>query len=260
MSGVTIELDVRDGVAVLAFNRPDAGNGINLELGTALRDATAAVANDASVRALLLRGTGKNFCVGGDLKHFASLGDGIAPALRELADLLHESVLTIHGLQVPVVTAVQGNAAGAGMSLSLLGDVCVASRSARFRMAYTAIGFTPDGGGSWMLPRLVGPRVAADLVLTNRTLDAEEAQQLGIVSRIVEDDALQSESEALVAQLADGPTGAFGHTKRLLAASPTATFEAQLEAESISISSRAGEPEGQEGLAAFLEKRAPKFR
>lgn len=257
---MTIELDVRDGVAVLAFNRPDAGNGINLELGRDFRDATAQVAGDASVRALLIRGNGKNFCVGGDLKHFSSLGDGITPALRELADLLHESVLTVHGLAVPVVTAVQGNAAGAGMSLSLLGDVCVAARSARFRMAYTAIGFTPDGGGSWMLPRLVGPRVAADLVLTNRTLDADEAQRLGIVSRIVDDDALQSEAEALVQQLADGPTSAFGHTKGLLAASATATFEDQLAAESISISTRAGEPEGQEGLAAFLEKRQPRFR
>jgi 2-(1,2-epoxy-1,2-dihydrophenyl)acetyl-CoA isomerase len=257
---VTIELDIRDGVAVLAFNRPDAGNGINLEFGTDLRDASAKVAADASVRALLIRGNGKNFCVGGDLKHFASLGDGITPALRELADLLHESVLNIHGLTVPVVTAVQGNAAGAGFSLSLLGDVCVAARSAKFRMAYTAIGFTPDGGSSWMLPRLVGPRVAADLSLTNRTLDAEEAQRLGLVSRIVDDDALVPDSEALVQQLTDGPTGAFGYTKRLLAESPGATFEAQLDAESISISTRAGEPEGQEGLAAFLEKRPPKFR
>jgi 2-(1,2-epoxy-1,2-dihydrophenyl)acetyl-CoA isomerase len=257
---VTIELDVRDGVAVLALNRPDAGNGINLELGRDLRDATTKIAADASVRAVLFRGNGKNFCVGGDLKHFASLGNDITPALRELADLLHESVLNIHGLTVPVVTAVQGNAAGAGFSLSLLGDVSVAGRSTRFRMAYTAIGFTPDGGSSWMLPRLVGSRVAADLSLTNRSLDAEEAQRLGLVSRIVDDDALLSESEALAQQLADGPRSAFGHTKRLLAASPTATFEDQLDAESISISTRAGETEGQEGLAAFLEKRPPKFR
>jgi 2-(1,2-epoxy-1,2-dihydrophenyl)acetyl-CoA isomerase len=257
---VTIELDIKDGVAVLAFNRPDAGNGINLEFGNDLRDATSAVASDAAVRALLIRGNGKNFCVGGDLKHFASVGDRITPALRELADLLHESVLTIHGLTVPVVTAVQGNAAGAGFSLALLGDVCLAASSARFRLAYTAIGFTPDGGGSWMLPRLVGPRVAADLALTNRTLDAEEALRLGIVSRVVPDDALTSEAEGLVQQLAEGPTSAFAHTKRLLAASPNATLEQQLEQESISISTRAGEPEGQEGLAAFLEKRAPKFR
>ena len=111
-----------------------------------------------------------------------------------------------------------------------------------------------------MLPRLVGPRIAADLALTNRMLDADEAQRIGIVSRVVEDDALQGEAEALVQQLADGPTGAFSATKRLLAASPTATFEDQLEQESISISTRAGEPEGQEGIAAFVAKRPPKFR
>ena len=256
---MTIELDVRDGVATLALNRPEAANGIDLQLGEALRDATASVASDASVRALLFRGNGKNFCVGGDLKFFSSQGDQITPALRGLADLLHESVLTIANLSIPVVTAVQGNAAGAGMSLALLGDICVAARSARFRMAYTAIGFTPDGGSSWMLPRLVGPRVTADLMLTNRSLDAEEARSLGIVSRVVDDDALDSEAETLVRELADGPTNAFAHTKRLLAASPTSTFEAQLDAESISISTRAGEAEGQEGLASFLEKRPPKY-
>jgi 2-(1,2-epoxy-1,2-dihydrophenyl)acetyl-CoA isomerase len=257
---VTIELDITDGVAVLAFNRPDAGNGINLEFGNDLRAAAMQIAADPSVRSVLIRGNGKNFCVGGDVKHFATLGDGITPALRELADLLHESVLVIHGLTVPVVIAVQGNAAGAGFSLALLGDVCLAGRSARFRLAYTAIGLTPDGGGSWMLPRLVGPRIAADLALTNRTLDAEEAHRIGIVSRVVDDDALQGEAEKLARDLADGPTGAFAATKRLLAASPTSTFEDHLEQESISISTRAGEPEGQEGIAAFVAKRPPKYR
>ena len=257
---MTIALDISDGVAVLAFNRPDAGNGINLEFGKDLRSAAKEVAADPSVRSVLIRGNGKNFCVGGDVKHFATLGDGITRGLRELADLLHESVLIVHGLTVPVVVAVQGNAAGAGMSLALLGDICLAAQSARFRLAYTAIGLTPDGGGSWMLPRLVGPRIAADLALTNRMLDADDAHRIGIVSRVIEDDALQTEAEALVQQLADGPAGAFAATKRLLAASPTATFEDQLERESISISTRAGEPEGQEGIAAFVAKRPPKFR
>jgi 2-(1,2-epoxy-1,2-dihydrophenyl)acetyl-CoA isomerase len=257
---VTIELNITDGVAVLAFNRPDSGNGINLEFGKDLRATTQQIAADQSVRSVLIRGNGKNFCVGGDVKHFATLGDGITPALRELADLLHESVLNVHALTVPVVVAVHGNAAGAGMSLALLGDICLAAQSARFRLAYTAIGLSPDGGSSWMLPRLVGPRIAADLALTNRMLDADEAQRIGIVSRVVDDDALQGEAEALVQQLADGPTGAFAATKRLLATSPMATFAEQLEQESISISTRAGEPEGQEGIAAFVAKRTPKYR
>ena len=256
---MSISLERRDAVAIIAFDRPEVGNAIDIEFCRKLSEHGRAVAADPSVRAVLIRGNGNHFCVGGDLKLFASLGEQATPVLREMADVLHEGVIAIHRLTVPVVVAVHGNAAGAGLSLACLGDICLAARSSKFRMAYTAVGLTPDGGGSWMLPRLVGPRVAADLALTNRLLDAEEAQRVGIVTRVVDDEVIHDEAEALAAQLADGPSRAFAATKRLLAGSAATRLEDQLAQEAISISTQVGAPEGQEGIAAFLGKRAPKY-
>lgn len=259
MTSGTIALERQDGVAVLSLNRPDAGNSMSMQLVEDLRDAAAEVAGDGAVRAVLLRGNGANFCVGGDLKEFSELGDQITPTLRRLADVLHEGVRTLHELEVPLVVAVQGAAAGAGLSLACLGDVCLAARSAKFRVAYTAVGLSPDGGGSWLLPRLVGPRLAAELALTNRTLRADEAAAVGLVSRVVDDESLHDEAAALAATLAAGATTALKAAKRLLHQSPTASFEEQLVREAESIATLAGGPEGQEGIAAFVGKRAPTY-
>ena len=257
---MTVALTVDDGVAVLALNRPEVGNAISMQMVEDLRDASATIAADPAVRVVLFRGNGANFCVGGDLKEFSTLGDRITPTLRVMADVLHEGVATLVGLEVPVIVAVQGAAAGAGLSMACIGDIGICAASAKFRVAYTAAGLSPDGGGSWLLPRLVGPRVAADLALTNRAFGAEEAQRIGLVSRVVDDDQLQAEAEVLAANLADGATGAFRATKRLLATSATSSLPDQLGHEAISISELAGGVEGQEGIGAFVAKRTPKYR
>jgi 2-(1,2-epoxy-1,2-dihydrophenyl)acetyl-CoA isomerase len=256
---MAVSLTYDAGVAVITLDRPEVANSIDTTFGEEFAAATSAVRADPGVRSVLLRAIGKNFCVGGDLKFFAGYGSEIGPELHALADRLHEGVLDLALLEVPLVVAVQGSAAGAGMSLALLGDVCLAARGAKFRVAYTAVGLTPDGGGSWTLPRLVGPRVAADLVLTNRVLDADEALRLGIVSRVVDDDQLDADAVALVRSLADGATEAFRRSKRLLAASASATLEEQLDAEARSIAAAATSPEGQEGIGSFVDKRRPKY-
>jgi 2-(1,2-epoxy-1,2-dihydrophenyl)acetyl-CoA isomerase len=157
----------------------------------------------------------------------------------------------------PLVTLVNGPAAGAGVSLAALGDIVLASRAAHFTLAYTAIGLTPDGGSSWLLPRLVGLRRAQELVLTNRRLSADEAADWGLITRAVDD--LEAAGEELIAQLAKGATTALGGARRLLLSSFGATFETQMETEARSIADHSRTPAAREGISAFIEKRPPAF-
>jgi 2-(1,2-epoxy-1,2-dihydrophenyl)acetyl-CoA isomerase len=252
-------LTVEDGLARLVLNRPEAGNAIDGALVEALLDHARALAEGDDIRVVVLAAVGKAFCVGGDLKHFASAGDDVARTVRSLADPLHEALELLSGLDAPVVAAVNGVAAGAGMSLVCAADLAVAAESARFTMAYTAAGLSPDCGATWFLPRIVGMRRAAELMLLNERLDAQTAAALGIVTRVVPDEDLESEVDQLARALATGPTRAFGAVKRLLRSSATATLGAQLAEESAAIAELAAAPDGREGVAAFLAKRAPIF-
>lgn len=254
----TIELDVRDGVAHLRLNRPDAANGINLALAKELRDATTAIAADPGARVVLLTGAGARFCGGGDLKAFADVDD-LPSHLRELLGHLHEAVAQLVRGDATVVAAVQGSAAGAGMGLVGAADLVVAGESTKFVMAYTGVGLTPDGASSWFLPRLVGLRKALELTLTNRVLSAGEAEALGLITSVVPDDQLLAEAEALAAKLAAGAPQALAGAKRLLHASLESTLEAHLAAEAETIAVASGSPEGVEGIASFVEKRPPSF-
>jgi 2-(1,2-epoxy-1,2-dihydrophenyl)acetyl-CoA isomerase len=256
----TLQYDVSEGVATLTLHRPDAANAIDLTLGRELMDAVTRAESDARVRALLLTGSGKMFSGGGDLASFAKLGDDLGRTLRELTGYLHLSVSRLLRLKAPVVVAVNGVAAGGGMSLALSGDLVLAAESARFTMAYTRIGLVPDGGSSHVLPRLVGLRRAQELIFTNRVLSAQEALEWGLVTRVLPDAELMAEARKLARTLADGPTAAFGATKRLLLSTFSESAEAQMELESQSIA-RAGESaDGREGIGAFLEKRAASFQ
>jgi 2-(1,2-epoxy-1,2-dihydrophenyl)acetyl-CoA isomerase len=221
--------------------------------------AAAEIGGDDSLRALLLRAEGRHFSVGGDVDDFASRLDELPTYLLGLVARFHRGIADIAALEIPVVVAVQGSAAGAGLSIVCLGDLVVAARSARFVVAYTAIGLTPDAGVTWTLPRLVGPRAALDLLLTNRRLTADEALAAGLVSRVVDDDDLEVEAERLASHLASGPTGAFAAGKRLLKASMANDLGTQLELERASLATLAGSDDGREGIRAFLEKRPPAF-
>lgn len=251
--------DAETGIARLTLNRPEAGNAIDLELANALRAHAESLVERDDVRAVILDARGKAFCVGGDLGYMESAGDDVKGAVAELVDAFHGTIEAFAALDAPVIASVQGVAAGGGMSLVLACDLAIAAESTKLTMAYTAAALSPDGGGSWTLPRIVGWKRAADLVLTNRRLSASEAHEMGILTRVVPDDELGASVDELAGSLAAGPTRAFGASKRLLASSASNSMSEQLAAEGESISSRAAEPDGREGVAAFLAKRKPSY-
>jgi len=250
-------LSFEGAVARITFNRPSVYNAMDLAFMKALRAAALECAKSGP-RAVVLRGAGKAFCAGGDLGAFAAASDPKA-ALREMADILHESVEIFARLDAPVIAAVNGSAAGAGLSLACMCDLVVAGESAKFTMAYTAAGLCPDGSSTYFFPRLIGLRRTQELVFTNRVLSAAEALDWQLVTRVVPDADLDAEVAKLAAQIAAGPTRAFGTAKRMLLASHARDLGAQLELESESISTLAATPDGQEGIQAFLAKRKPAF-
>jgi 2-(1,2-epoxy-1,2-dihydrophenyl)acetyl-CoA isomerase len=258
MSEATVLSERRGAVAHLTLNRPRAFNAMSPALMVEFRAAAAEIAADASVRAVVVTGAGKAFSAGGDLRSFAD-SDDVSGLLRTMTRDLHAGLVSLASMNAPVIAAVNGVAAGAGMSLAAACDLVVAAESATFTMAYTAAGLTPDGSSTWFLPRLIGLRRTQELMLTNRRLSAAEALDWQLVNQVVPDDQLGAEVEKLATRLACGATGAFGVVKKLLSASSNRELEAQLAAEAEGIASQAATPDGQEGIAAFLEKRKPEF-
>jgi 2-(1,2-epoxy-1,2-dihydrophenyl)acetyl-CoA isomerase len=253
-----LRAEVDGGVGRLTLARPDAGNSIDLTMAEELDELTTAWTTDPGVRAVLVQGEGSTFCVGGDLKSFASEPD-LPAHLTEITTHLHAAISRLAGMDAPVIAAVHGSAAGAGCSLAAVADLVLAGASSRFVMAYTAIGLTPDGSGSWSLPRVVGLRRALELTLTNRRLTAAEAVEVGLATRVVPDEDLRDEAEQLARSLAAGPTAALGAAKRLLRGSLANDLETQMTLEAEALALAAGSADGREGIAAFLEKRTPRF-
>jgi len=253
-----IRLDIRAHVAHLTLSRAHAANTMNLQFGREFLAAALTIGSAPDVRAVLLTGEGKNFCFGGDLKGMVDSGGNVGAYLTELTTNLHAGIAHLARLDAPLIAAVNGTAAGAGLGLVLAADLAIAARSARFAPAYTAVGLTPDAACTFLLPRAVGYKRAMELLLTNRVLDAQQALDWGLVNQVVEDGSLAETAGALAERLAAGPTGAFGAVKRLMAEAEPG-LEAQLARESRSIALRGTTGEGREGIAAFLEKRPPRF-
>jgi 2-(1,2-epoxy-1,2-dihydrophenyl)acetyl-CoA isomerase len=250
----------RDGaVARITLDRADTGNAIDLVLAQALVVAAEECASDTSLRCVVLTGAGRFFCVGGDVPAFAAASSEAPAFLRTLAVTLHGAIVTLARMPKPLVVAVNGPAAGAGLSLALLGDVVIAARSAHFTAAYTGIGLTPDGGMSWLLPRFIGLRRAQSMILTNERVTAVEAAAIGLVTRATEDDELVRDVDLVVNRLVTSPTAAIGAARGLLLDGAAAGLEQQLDCEADSISHAGGRPEAREGVAAFLAKRKPDF-
>jgi 2-(1,2-epoxy-1,2-dihydrophenyl)acetyl-CoA isomerase len=259
MSYETLEYEVRNSVAHVRLNRPDAANALDLQMARELMDVSLETNHDPDVRAILLTGTGRFFCAGGDLKSYAAYGEELPKHLKEVTTYLHSAVSRFTRGNAPLVAAVNGTAAGAGMSLACSCDIVLAGESAVFTMAYTKIGITPNGSSTYFLTRKVGLNSALELTLTNRVLSGEEAREYGIVTRVVPDDQLMAEATQTAEEIAAGPTAAFGEARRLLHSGLVETLETQMELETQAIASMSETDDGREGIQAFLEKRAPIF-
>ena len=252
--------DLSDGIATITLNRPDAFNALDLQLARELHDAIIESSEDEAVRVVVLTGTGRAFCAGGDVKGFCDTIDTIGAHVKRMTTELHGAVSRMIRMPKPVISAVNGVAAGGGMSLALAGDLILATESARFTMAYTQIGTSPDGSSTFTLPRLVGVKRALELTLLNPVLSAQEAKEWGIVNRVFPDDEFQTEVQNIATQLAQGPTLAYGRTKALFYSSTSETLETQMEHETLSIAASGKTADFREGIFAFAEKRQASFQ
>lgn len=260
MSDELILLDIQDQIAHITLNRPDTGNSMGVPFTDRLMDVVDQCVYNPDVRAILLTAKGKMFCVGGDINGFIAMGDDAAQGAARMTAGLHTAISRLNRCNAPVVAAVQGTAAGAGMSLAAACDITLAAESAKFTMAYTAAGLSPDGSSSWFLPRMIGLRRTRELMLTNRRLTAAEAEAWGLINRVVPDAQLEDEAWTLVRHLASGATAAFGSVKQLLRTSFEQGLEAQMEDESQFIARAISTADFKEGAAAFTQKRKPEFK
>jgi 2-(1,2-epoxy-1,2-dihydrophenyl)acetyl-CoA isomerase len=259
MSYQTLRFDRDGAVATITLHRPDAANSVNLLMANELLAVANRCASDDSLRAVVLTAEGRMFSAGGDVAGFAA-AENASELLRAITTGLHAAILRFQRMDAPVVVAVNGIAAGAGFSLALTGDFVIAAESAKFTMAYTGIGLSPDGSSTFFLPRLVGPLKAKELMMRNAMLTAAEAEALGLVSRVVPDAELMGVARALAAELAAGPTRAYGAVKRLVAESFGNTLDTQLELETREIADLANRTaDAHNAVAAFLAKRKPLF-
>lgn len=251
--------EVKDRVATITINRPDRYNALTIRMVEKLLELVSACDEDRRIRAVVLTGAGQAFCAGGDVREFVEHIEALSPYLKRLLAFFHGAVSGMNRMSKPVIAAVNGVAAGAGMSLAMACDLVVAAESARFTMAYSKIGATPDGSSTYFLPRLVGLRRALELTYTNRVLTAKEAEAWGLVNRVVPDAEFPAAVNALAAELAAGPTLALGRAKQLLLMSGHESLETQMENETQLIALSSKTADFREGIKAFVEKRKPIF-
>lgn len=206
----------------------------------------------------MISAEGKNFCVGGDLGHFAQTED-LAASVKRMTALYHAAIAKLMRMKAPIVCAVQGACAGAGVAFAALGDLVIGGQSSHYTVAYTAIGFSPDGASTWVLPRVIGLRRFQELALTNRRIDADEAARIGLLTEVVADDALHARADALATMLAEGATGAIGAVRQLLLGAFDNPLETQLELESRLLADQCRGADVRDGIAAVLERRKARF-
>ncbi|HET7138156.1 MAG TPA: DUF4389 domain-containing protein [Gaiellaceae bacterium] len=251
-----VEVTQEAGVLTITLNRPDVLNALNRAVHQGIHDGLMQAKADDSVRAVVITGAGRGFCVGQDLQEFTSGAGDVAANLREN---YHRNVLAIRALEKPVIAAVNGAAAGAGMSLALACDVRIAARSASFVPAFIKIGLVPDSGGTWLVRRLLGTARAFEWLTTGRRLGADEARDWGLVSEVVDDDELPERMHEVAALFAAMPTRAVWQTKRLLDEAETSTFAEQLELEASTQAELTHTSDFAEGVRAFHDKRDTTF-
>ena len=253
----TIRLDVADSIATITLDRPDALNALTVAMKGELLAAFRSIGRDKAVRAVILTGAGRAFCAGQDLKE--RLQPDAAPLAVELRERYNPIIRTMRSLDQPIIGAINGVAAGAGASLAFACDIRFASEDASFVLAFGRIGLVPDSGATWLLPRLVGPAKAAELTLLGDSLSAADAERFGLVSRVLPADRLADGARDAAIRLAGFAPRALAHTKRALQRSWSIDLDDALEDEALRQGIAGATADHAEGLAAFLEKRPPRF-
>ena len=261
MNYETIQLETRDAVSVLTLNRPEALNALTVKMGEEFKAAIGDVVA-SSARAVVLTGAGRAFCAGGDLREMQRMAQSesrFEAFFDEPLQLLHECVMLIRETPLPFIAAVNGVATGAGCNFALACDFVLAADSAKFNQAFIKVGLVPDCGGSFILPRLIGWRRATEFMMTGDLMTAGEAAAAGMINAVVPDEELMSRAMAMAERLAQAPTAAIGRIKRMLEAGANNSYEEQLELER-QVQIESGQTKDfREGVAAFIEKRSPKF-
>jgi 2-(1,2-epoxy-1,2-dihydrophenyl)acetyl-CoA isomerase len=252
-----LRVDIDGAVVTLTLDRPEALNALTVPVKIALRESLESIAGDQSVRAVILTGAGRAFCAGQDLAERER--PDAAPLEVEVRERYNPIIRALRSMGQPVIAAVNGVAAGAGASLAFACDLRIAAEEARFMLAFGRIGLVPDSGASWFLPRLVGSGRAAEMALLGDTIDAGEALRVGLVSTVVPGDQLMAEARAMAERLAEGAPMAHALTKQALERSLTIDLDEALDAEATLQGIAGGSNDHAEGLAAFREKRPPRF-
>ena len=256
----TVQYDLSEGVATVTLNRPEAMNALNTELKVALRDTLTAAAEDDAVRAVLLTGTGRAFCVGQDLaEHAHNLEGDLDAVWATVPEHYTPIATTLATMPKPVVAAVNGVAAGAGAAFAFACDFRIVADTAGFTMAFSAVGLSADSGSSWTLPRLVGMAKAKELLLLPSKITAEQALELGLATEVVPAEEVPGRARALAVQLAAGPTVAYGAIRRSLAFSAGHGIDESLDVERQMMELTGSTHDHREAVAAFLRKATPTF-
>lgn len=261
MSFETVKYEVNGSVATIQMNRPEALNALSLQLSRDLKAAIERAITD-EVRAVLLTGSGRAFCSGGDLREMKAMGEkegSIEAFLDSPLKALHDVIVLIRETPVPFIAAVNGVCAGAGTNFALACDLVLAADDASFNEAFVRIGLSPDCGGTFFLPRVVGEKIATELFMTGGTIEAKRAAEIGMINRVVPAADLLEEAGKLAAQLAAGPSGSYGRIKRMMNASFTNDLRGQLDLEAECQLESGRAHDFKEGVAAFFEKRHPNF-
>lgn len=261
MSYETIQVEMRDAVGIITLNRPESLNALNTEVGQEFQAAVAEV-QQRGARAIVLTGAGRAFCAGGDLRAMQKIAERegkVEAFFDEPLRMLNECIMLIRRAPLPFIAAVNGAASGGGCNLALACDLVVAGESARFNQAFIKIGLVPDCGGTFILPRLVGWKRAAELMMTGDVVTAQRALEMGMINAVVPDDELLARALAMAERLAQAPTAAIGRIKELMEASATNDYASQLDQERKAQIESGKTGDFREGVAAFLEKRPAKF-
>lgn len=259
MSTVELEVFEQGKVALVRLNRPNALNAVNAQLAQDLAKVVHQLDGDEKVRAVILTGKGRAFCAGGDLAEFKAAADP-KQFIHDLAGNVHKSVMRIRGMNAPWIVSINGPCFGVGLSLACCCDLRIASTEAKFSVGFTGVGLSPDSSLLYFLPKIVGLTKATEMTLLNKAFPAEEAFQIGLVSRVIEPNKMEEETLEMAKKFARMPTLALGMDKRMLDASFCHTLEEHLALELECVSESAGTADFQEGCAAFSERRKPDFK